>query len=297
MRLAVFDAGGTFIKCALMEDGEILERWKVPTPAADQKEFLNAIKTVLAKMGEVQGISLSLPGRIDSQNRKILSGGAIACNDGADLDAWQEIFGLPLEAENDARCAALAEMKSGSMQDVENGIVLVLGTGVGSSLILNHALYGGSHQAAGETSMILTSIPDTVDYSPMFGLKGSGSSFVQRVAGQFGLEANDGPGAFEKIRTEPEAAKMFESYCRDLAFQIFNIQCLLDLEQAAIGGGISQDPLLVNEIRRQYDKIYEEYQIGHPKLDIVSTAYFNDANLIGAWENFQARHSEERRTD
>lgn len=41
---------------------------------------------------------------------------------------------------------------------MDNGLVLVLGTGIGGGIILNGKVYMGSHSAAGEVSNLVTEL-------------------------------------------------------------------------------------------------------------------------------------------
>lgn len=45
-----------------------------------------------------------------------------------------------------------------SLAGVDNGLVLVLGTGIGGGIILNGKVYMGSHSAAGEVSNLVTEL-------------------------------------------------------------------------------------------------------------------------------------------
>ena len=51
-----------------------------------------------------------------------------------------KIFQLPVKVINDADAAALAEARYGSLQDLDCGAALVLGTGVGLGLVSQGAL-------------------------------------------------------------------------------------------------------------------------------------------------------------
>ena len=68
----------------------------------------------------------------------------------------EQRYKLPVTIENDGKCAALAEKWKGSLKDCRNGAVVVLGTGVGGGIIIDHKLYRGGHFTAGEYSYILT---------------------------------------------------------------------------------------------------------------------------------------------
>ena len=77
MNIAVFDVGGTFIKHCLMIDGKITQAGKIPTPQDSQESFLKAIKAVLDKMSNIEGIAFSLPGVIDVYRQYIYAGGSL----------------------------------------------------------------------------------------------------------------------------------------------------------------------------------------------------------------------------
>ena len=68
---------------------------------------------------------------------------------------------------------------------------------------------------------------------------------------------------------------------------LFNIQAAVDPEKIAIGGGISQQPILHEYIQKSLDEIYEKMPIPIPRVQIVPCAYFNDSNLIGALANYK----------
>ena len=70
----------------------------------------------------------------------------------------EQQLGVPVTIANDGKCAAAAEAWTGSLAGVDNGLVLVLGTGIGGGIILNGKVYMGSHSAAGEVSNLVTEL-------------------------------------------------------------------------------------------------------------------------------------------
>ena len=49
---------------------------------------------------------------------------------------------------------------------------------------------------------------------------------------------------------------MLRRFCHAVAVQIYNLTVLLDVEKVAIGGGISKQPLLLENLRSAYDGLY-----------------------------------------
>ena len=161
-RLAVFDVGGTAIKYCAMEGTDIQLQGEVPTPdpeSEDQGPFLEALEGVLAQLGPVEGIALSMPGVIDVDRKYLHTGGALKYNFNADVTAWEKRFGLPVEVENDARCSTMAELAVGNLQGVRSGVVLTFGTGIGGGTVINGELYKGAHLYSGEASMMYSKLP------------------------------------------------------------------------------------------------------------------------------------------
>ena len=63
---------------------------------------------------------------------------------------------VPVALENDGKAAALAEAWNGNLKDCQDGIAIILGTGVGGGIIKDRRVYRGRHAAAGEFSYLVT---------------------------------------------------------------------------------------------------------------------------------------------
>ena len=65
-------------------------------------------------------------------------------------DMFSEKLGIPVAITNDANAAAIGEMTYGVARGMKNFIMLTLGTGVGSGIVINGQLVYGSDGFAGE---------------------------------------------------------------------------------------------------------------------------------------------------
>ena len=71
---------------------------------------------------------------------------------------------VPVSVMNDAKSAAMAEARWGALADCKDGIVIVLGTGIGGALIKDGKVHFGKSFAAGEFSFInLSESMDSMD--------------------------------------------------------------------------------------------------------------------------------------
>lgn len=140
----LIDIGGTFIKYSLTdEQARKISGGKVPTPLTNMGDLLAAIEGFAAPLqGQFVGCAISMPGRIDTRNGIAHTGGMLSAF------MWEQPFaaqvearlGVPVTIANDGKCAAAAEGWTGALAGVENGLVLVLGTGIGGGISAAEAL-------------------------------------------------------------------------------------------------------------------------------------------------------------
>ena len=291
MQILVVDIGGTWIKYACMtENMDILNRGKVKTPQSGREELIETIGKIYDQMPEAEGIAISMPGIIDSENGYCFMGGALRYNDDFYLrQSLYERCPVRIVMENDAKCAAMAEAAVGSLKDVEDGFVLIFGTMIGGAFIKNHRLHRGRHFAAGEVSYINTGREEMPTFSNVWGNRCGTSGLCRMYAQKKKLapESVDGIMVFEGVkRQEADAMECLQRFTKEIAVQLFNIQTILDPERFAIGGGISAQPVFIEYIKNNLTELYAGCPYQVPHAEVVSCEFQNDANLIGALQCF-----------
>ncbi len=70
-------------------------------------------------------------------------------------DMFSKKLGIPVALTNDANAAAIGEMTYGVARGMKNFIVITLGTGVGSGIVVNGQLLYGSDGFAGELGHVI----------------------------------------------------------------------------------------------------------------------------------------------
>ena len=68
---------------------------------------------------------------------------------------FHERLGIPVRLTNDANAAAIGEMQYGSAKGMQNFIMITLGTGVGSGIVINGQLVYGCDGFAGELGHVI----------------------------------------------------------------------------------------------------------------------------------------------
>ena len=294
MRLMVFDVGGTEIKYSVMDSS--LERkygGSVPTPQGSREEFFDTLCRLFEPhRGEVEGIAMALPGFIDAENGRCLGGGALRYNHGRDVAGpLSARTGVPVHIANDGKCAALAELRSGSLRGCRNASVYIIGTGVGGGLVIGGEILNGSHFTAGEFSFMRITNTDWDDPGTTSGIVCSTMGLLDLYRRFTGLPADsllDGRQFFEKVNSGDRISmEILRRFCRQVAMQIANLTILLDLEKVAVGGGISRQPILIRTISECLDEIYANpgpyFDPALPKTQIVPCRYGSEANQVGAY--------------
>lgn len=154
------DLGGTKIKIGLVKDDVVITTTSIDAHSGNGlKERLphviNAITELLEQqkisLDELSGLGMAVPGIVDSKQKRILSidkkfGDAPNIN----FDDWcTKFLGLKLSLENDARTALIGEWKYGKAKGYDNVVLMTLGTGIGSSAVIEGKLLRGKHFTAG----------------------------------------------------------------------------------------------------------------------------------------------------
>lgn len=297
--LLAFDIGGTFIKYALVDEAyQVNDSSKVPTPATIE-EFWEALERVICLFqNRITGIAISCPGEINSRLGFVFKGGLVPYLRNIPLASrLNKTFQVPVTVLNDGDAAGLAEARIGNLQDCDCGATFVLGTGVGLALTSNGSLIStwnlkdylrwpslGEKQVTPEQKQYQTEILRH-GISSLVQNSGSAVNFVANASRLLELPEEDGVQVFEVLEAgyHEELQDLFASYCREIAILIYNLQSLVRLEKVTIGGGISSQSLLLEEINHQYKSLMEES--GEQRFSLVeiqAARYHNSSNLLGA---------------
>ncbi len=305
MKLLVFDVGGTEIKYSVIDDElNIEDRGFFPTPKTpdedkDKKEivekdyhrFLDCLEEkYYCFSSKVEGIAMSLPGFIDTKHGRQCGGGAIQGIIERDIAKdLSERCGCPVEIANDAKCAVMAEKVYGSLRDCDNAGVFIIGTGVGGGLIIDGKVLNGNHFTAGELSFIRMNLKDSWEdgKNTMGGVcSTTGLLDLYRMKKNLPKETGlNGREYFERYQeNEPEAVETLKEFCRYVAWSILNLSFILDLDRMAIGGGISRQQALIDQIRYEVKELWNNTGLvgGMQQVEIVPCHFLNEANQIGA---------------
>lgn len=288
MKYLAIDVGGTFTKYALMdEDCVFYEKDKVPTEKDSLENFVGMLVGIYQKYaGEAEGIAVCAPGVIDSEKGFMYNGGSLFCIKNINLvEILEDRCRVPVTVENDAKCAALAEVWKGALSDCKNSMAVIIGTAVGGAVIVDRKVLKGKNFMAGEFSYLFTDENRWQERSQLLAESGGVPALIRLAEQKKGVPEGslDGEKIFSMANQgDTEIIEILRVYCRHLAVQISNYQFVVDPEKIAIGGGISAQPVLLELIKEALKELNTVFPYPIPLPDVVTCRFYNDSNLIGA---------------
>ncbi len=280
-KVLAFDIGGTKIAYSIIdENGCFLnEVIKVSTPksAAGIVELLKT--TVKGLEDEIDGVAVSTAGAVDTKGTRITS---VPGNlpEGYNQTDFMALTTKPVLVENDANSAAWAEYSIGAAQGCNNAIILTLGTGVGSGIIVDGKLLKGKSGAAGEMHFPIDSGHKRVcggcGMFDCFESFASGTGLNTNAREYMGADAT----SYDVIRGLKEgnhqARAAFDKWQGYLAKGLIMLANIFDPEVIVLSGSMAKFV--------EYDKINAEVnsQILTQPFKLKEAAFENNAGMIGA---------------
>lgn len=283
---ACFDLGGTSLKYGLLDEtGKILENGKVKVH--DDVELIFDLIEKLIKSYEeantIQGVCLSTPGAVDCERGVIYGYSALPSIHGPNwIQELEKRCQLPVSIENDANCAALAEVYRGAGKGYSDLMFLVIGSGIGGAVIKDGKIHHGKHLSGGEFGYAVFQQKDgkLQTYSDL----AATVQMVEKVREAMKDDSLEGQDVF---RMAEEGSKICQEAVKEFYFQlavgIYNLQYIYDPEIIILGGGVSEQKDFVEQIEYQLDKVLRKVKIADIKPKVARCSFGPDANLEGAF--------------
>jgi glucokinase len=145
-RVIGVDLGGTKILAGLVDRLGVVERHReTPTPLGSQAELLTALDEAVESLRDdrVVALGFGLPSQIDQRTGTIRGSVNIPLGDLDFRTRMSARFELPVEIDNDANAATLAEHVAGAGRDARNMLMFTLGTGCGGGAVIDGKLFRG----------------------------------------------------------------------------------------------------------------------------------------------------------
>lgn len=250
MKRIGLDIGGTSVKGAVLEEGNIIFETKVPTRAADGRDailesILNLLDLLTPYAGGDAPVGVGSAGDIDPvEGRVVYATDSLPNFTGLPLrQLLEEKTGRTVTVINDAVAALIGEMKYGAAQGKENVILLTLGTGLGGGIAVSGRFLLGTNFRGGR-----------IGHIPLYregrlckcGKSGCAEQYVSATALvqngiDKGLAVTDSNQIFQlAAEGDKRAQTALDKFLKDLAAVIEILVNLFDPQVVLLGGGLTE---------------------------------------------------------
>lgn len=301
------DIGGTNTVLGVVnKDGECLKSFSIPTNSEDSAsvlferifaEYKNSISNII-DLSKIKGVGIGAPNanyfNCSVVNPPNLNWGIVNLK-----ELTQKYINVPVAITNDANAAALGEKYFGIAKNYKNFVMITLGTGLGSGIIVNNELVYGHDGYAGELGHIMIKESGRLCAC---GKKGCLETYVsapgiKRTVFELVGEFNGKDTIFNNISYKDLSAKMiceaalagdyiaikaFDKTAKWLGYILSNVVAVLSPEAIVLFGGLAKAGNLIVEPTKKYMEEKLLYLFKN-KIDIVlSTLDEDNIAVLGA---------------
>ncbi|MCW2760021.1 MAG: glkA 1 [Marmoricola sp.] len=299
------DVGGTKISAGLVDEhGDLIARDRRVSPATDPAEIVHTIGELVRSLvgsREVEAVGVCAAGFVDKQRATVVFAPNLAWRDEPLKERLQKELDLPVVVENDANAAAWGEFTFGAGEDVEDLLLLTIGTGVGGGVVIDGELVRGGFGFGGEVGHIQM-VPGGVKCGcgnlGCLESYGSGTALVrmtrehaesnpeaahdlvERAGGDIGRIT--GPLITQAAQAgDPFAIERIAELGDWIGQGVATLTAVLDPNVVVIGGGVSEaGDLLLDPIRASFES-HVTVRSHRPLLEVRQARLGNAGGVVG----------------
>ena len=281
MRIAALDIGGTSIKAAVWENGDLRDLREIPTPVTCASDLLRAAEHIVREMGDVEAVGISTRGQVNGNGVILFDNGPISDYTGTQVKARLEtVLGLPVAVENDVNCAAWAEAMLGAGKDHSDFLCVTYGTGIGGAIIQNGTLYHGANWSAGEfgAMQLFSQNPNGEGLCAAFYENLASASALVEQAQSVDATIQNGRQVCARM-DEPALAPVIDRWVTNVSWGLSSLIHVFNPSLIVLGGGILQNAEL---FRRIHARTQSQLMPGFEVVQLKPAQLGNTAGMIGA---------------
>jgi glucokinase len=301
------DLGGSHAAIGLVNNqGEIISTHNIRTPEYSSaegfvNECVNSIRNLMQSSGvqQINGIGIGAPngnffnGSIDNAPNLPWSGFIPLAQ------LFQDRINVPVSLTNDANAAAIGELQFGiaKAQNIRDFIMITLGTGLGSGIVVNGNLVYGHDGFAGELGHSIVSMDGgrlckcgkkgcLERYVSATGIVISAKEALSKPNNSILKEKSDNLSALDisisAKNGDSLALQIFDETARVLAFSLANATTVTSPEAFIFFGGLANSgELLLQPLRKYFEEYISVVYAGKVKM-LQSSIPENNAAVLGA---------------
>lgn len=296
------DVGGTKCLAVVLEGDQVGAERRVPTPRGPDALLaaVAALVTEVSAGAAVTAVGVGAPGLVDVDGVLRFAPNLPGITGLSLKGELEGRLGVPVQADNDATCAAWGERQMGAARGMDEVVLVTLGTGIGGGIVTGGRILRGANGFAGEIGHMVVDPEGPVCLCGRQGCwerlaSGSGLGRLGREAALAGRAARVrelAGGDPDDVRGEhvtaaaadgdAEAVAVMERLGWWVALGLSNLANAFDPGAFVLGGGLAEaGDVLFAPVRAAFAEVLGGG--GHrPQVDILPAALGERAGAIGA---------------
>ena len=304
-RVIGIDAGGTKLLGGVVDEGLVVHHrvrrtWRGADRAETLDIFVESVEEVRTAAPDVAAVGFGIPALVEVETGVSRWSTHLPIADVRFRDVMSERLGLPVVVDNDANAALLAESRFGAARDVSHAVLVALGTGIGSGLLLDGRIYRGARGLGAEIGHMVIDLhgPDCQGDCPGRGcleVMASGSTIGRE--GRAAAAAHPESALGRRVAAEQEitggivtelahtgdaaAVSVLAQIGRRLGYGLVGVVNVFNPELIVIGGGaIAAGELLLGPAR----EVVSERALPPVRemVSIVPAEFGDESGMLGA---------------
>jgi len=260
------DIGGTKVMAATVsDDGTVgpIARRSTPGRRVEVSLVEDALTEAIEEAATgrpIAGVGIAAAGFVDAEGERVMFAPHLPWRDDPTRSRLEARWRVPVALDNDANCAARAEVALGAAQDASDVLLVTMGTGIGGAVVLGGTLLRGRNGMAGEFGHMQV-VPDgrgcECGGEGCWEQYSSGNALVRYARGRMWHESFVGTTLLEELtdgdpdlltgplvttaaeRGDRLALQAFDEIGEWLGIGIANLVAAFDPELVVVGGGVS----------------------------------------------------------
>lgn len=284
MNILALDVGGTAIKSALINMGQILDSSECLSEAKlGGPQLVKNIMKTIDSYHNYDAISISSTGQVDSEKGCIIYANNNVPNyTGTKLsEIIREKYNKPVFLENDVNAAAIGEGFYGAGKGEKDFLCLTYGTGIGGAIVFNGKIYKGNSGVAGEMGHMVTHInglPCNCGQKGCYEQYASTTALLRNVMA-YNKNINNGYQIFLELEKGNSKVKnIVDNWIDEILYGLINLVHIFNPSCIILGGGIMKQPYIIDLIN---EKLRHKIMDSFKDIKIVSAQLGNNAGVYG----------------
>lgn len=297
MKIGV-DVGGSHVGLGLIdESGNLLlkkekdyEKSKSDMSSIVLETIVELINEILEensfKKEKIESIGIALPGTVSKTS--VIKAENLGIENFEIVTELKKQFNIPIYIENDAKCAAIAEKRFGSLKKYDDALFLIIGTGVGGAVFLDGKLLKPKRYSGFEVGHMVIKKNGTecnCGRKGCFEVYASMKRLKEKISKVFNLGTTDGKKIrefMEHNKENNELDEIIDEYIENLEIGLVNLINIFEPQAISIGGSFGHyEKIFIERLKNKINEngeLYNKEQIP----EIVVAELKNDAGIIGA---------------